>query len=235
MTKFQGFNEKNPRSTSIYDQFFNEVLPIIDSLAELKLVLYFFWRLDRIEGVFRYLRRADILSDNNFMASMINDDHKPETILNRALEGAVNHEILLKGTISLENRDETLFFLNTPKNKAAVLSIQKGEWQFSGDVEKPIVWLGEIPNIYRLYEEHIGPLAPMIVEALKDAEDNFPVTWIEDAIRIAVENNKRNWRYIEAILDRWQREGRDDREDKKDSEKNGRRYIEGKYADWIEH
>ncbi len=93
----------------------------------------------------------------------------------------------------------------------------------------------ETPNIFRLYEEHIGPLTPMIAEALGDAEDTYPPIWIEEAVRIAVENNKRSWRYVEAILERWQQEGRDERKDKRYAEKNGREYTEGKYSDFIEH
>jgi DnaD/phage-associated family protein len=82
------------------------------------------------------------------------------------------------------------------------------------------------PNIFRLYENNIGPLTPMIAEILQDAENTYPPAWIEEAIRIAVENNKRNWRYVEAILRRWQEGGRDEREDRRDTEKSLRRYKE---------
>ena len=58
----------------------------------------------------------------------------------------------------------------------------------------------ERPNIFRLYEENIGPLTPLIAEMLRDAEKTYPADWIEEAFKIAVENNVRRWRYIEAIL-----------------------------------
>ena len=58
---------------------------------------------------------------------------------------------------------------------------------------------------------------------------------LEDAMRIAVERNKRNWRYTAAILKRWQEEGRDERKNRQDTEKDRRRYIEGEYSDFIEH
>jgi hypothetical protein len=44
----------------------------------------------------------------------------------------------------------------------------------------------------------------------------------------------RRWRYVEAILRSWQEEGRDD-PNRGDSPKDRRRYVEGKYADFIEH
>lgn len=66
----------------------------------------------------------------------------------------------------------------------------------------------ERPNIFTLYEQNIGLLSPMIAEELKDAADHYPTEWIESAFREAVLLNKRNWRYISAILRRWETEGR---------------------------
>ncbi|QLQ07827.1 MAG: DnaD domain protein [Anaerolineae bacterium] len=65
------------------------------------------------------------------------------------------------------------------------------------------------PNIFVLYEQNIGLLQPIIADELRDAELRYPADWIEDAFRIAVEQNKRAWRYIRAILERWATEGRD--------------------------
>jgi DNA replication protein DnaD len=75
----------------------------------------------------------------------------------------------------------------------------------------------------------------MIAERLGDAEDNYPAQWIEDALQIAVENNVRRWSYVEAILKRWQEGGRDERTDRRDTEKDRRRYIEGEFSEFIEH
>jgi DnaD/phage-associated family protein len=67
-----------------------------------------------------------------------------------------------------------------------------------------------VNNIYRIYEENIGSITSMIADSLDDAEKTYPLQWITDAIKLAVENNKRNWRYCEAILKRWNTEGKDD-------------------------
>ena len=79
----------------------------------------------------------------------------------------------------------------------------------------------------------------MIADALGEAEDTYPTHWIEEAIQIAVERNKRSWRYAEAILERWQREGRDARKeklkDRRDPEEARRQYIEGEFSDFVEH
>ncbi|TMC15624.1 MAG: DnaD domain protein [Chloroflexi bacterium] len=66
----------------------------------------------------------------------------------------------------------------------------------------------ERPNIFVLYEQNIGLLSPLIADELKDAADHYPAEWVEAAFREAVENNKRKWSYIRAILRRWETEGR---------------------------
>ncbi|MBE3559929.1 MAG: DnaD domain protein [Ktedonobacteraceae bacterium] len=66
----------------------------------------------------------------------------------------------------------------------------------------------ERPNIFVLYEQNIGLLSPLIAEELKDAAEQYPPEWIEDAFREAVQYNKRKWSYIRAILRRWETEGR---------------------------
>ncbi len=66
----------------------------------------------------------------------------------------------------------------------------------------------ERPNIFVLYEQNISLLSPLIAEELKDAADHYPAEWIEAAFREAVQQNKRKWSYIRAILRRWETEGR---------------------------
>lgn len=63
------------------------------------------------------------------------------------------------------------------------------------------------PNIFALYEQNIGVLTPLIADALKDAETTYPPDWISGAIAEAVASNKRNWKYVLAILARWQVDG----------------------------
>ena len=54
---------------------------------------------------------------------------------------------------------------------------------------------------------------------------------MEEAFRLAAERNVRHWRYVRAILQRWAAQGKDDGKRGKDR----RRYIQGPYADYIEH
>jgi DnaD/phage-associated family protein len=78
-------------------------------------------------------------------------------------------------------------------------------------------------SIFQIYESNIGPLTPMIADALEDAEKTYPREWIVEAIALAVQNNKRNWRYCETILKRWQADGKDD------GKKNGQQATQSEY------
>lgn len=233
MNTFSGFPEGQTLMVRIPEQFFSKVLPHIDDLGELRVTVYFFWRLERMEGTFRYMRKADFTSDADFMMGFGVTEVEAITALDEALQRAVARGTLLEATIPVEDGEEGLFFLNSPKGRAALKAIQQGEWRPSGEVERPVEFGPERPNVFRLYEENVGPLTPMIAETLRDAEETYSAEWIEEAIRIAVENNKRNWRYIEAILRRWQERGPHEGRGKKkaayrrDTEKDRRRY-----ADW---
>ena len=82
--------------------------------------------------------------------------------------------------------------------------------------------------MFRLYEENIGPLTPLIADMLKDAEELYQAPWIADAIELAVKNNKRNWKYCEAILKRWKEEGRAEKQDRRDDKKSGEGSLDRK-------
>jgi DnaD/phage-associated family protein len=226
---FPGFPEDITNQIRIPDQFFRHVLLHIENLAELKLTLYIFWRLERMEGPFHYLRFADLLKDSQLVGSMAKDPVKAPSSIKAALNRAVNHGTLLQAAISMEQDTDTIICLNSPKGQAAVAAIQRGEWRLTDTFKVPIELGPEHPNIFQLYEANIGPLTPLIADALRDAEKTYQADWIEDAFRIAVERNKRNWHYIEAILHRWQEGGRDDRKDQQDrfnAEEARRKYRE---------
>lgn len=85
-------------------------------------------------------------------------------------------------------------------------------------------------NVFRLYEENIGPLTAYSAELLRDAAQSYSEEWLEDAIKEAVHYNVRNWRYIQAILRNWQKKGRkrSNEEDKRDLESFRKLYLDQK-------
>ncbi|MHB8619479.1 MAG: DnaD domain-containing protein, partial [Chloroflexota bacterium] len=93
------------------------------------------------------------------------------------------------------------------------------------------------PNVFTLYEQNVGLLTRMIAEELMDAEATYPRLWIDEAFRIAVESNKRNWRYIKAILGRWAAEGREDGTFGRHPGEvhDPDRYLKGEYGHLFQH
>ncbi|MFQ5932923.1 MAG: DnaD domain-containing protein [Nitrospiraceae bacterium] len=228
MSTFSGFPAGTTRLTAIPNPFFSELLPSIDHLAELKVTLYSFWFLSRAEGDFPYLSREELAQDSLLMEGLSGG---LET-LDDALERCVSRGTMLKATLEMGGDSQSFYFLNGPNGRAAVAAIEAGEWRPSGDSEAPLELRLERPNIFNLYEKNIGPLTPMIADRLRDAEQTYPEDWIVDAIRIAVENNVRKWRYVEAILEDWMETGKHGREDRGDTERARRRYRQGQFADF---
>lgn len=206
----QGFNgfPKKAKFIGLPEPFFTELLPMIDHLAELKVTLYCLWAIQQQEGKFRYLRFSAMLADELFMAGLATKTAEREAILRDALEHAVIRGTMFHVTINLADvPQEDIYFVNTPDGQAALNALEKGAW-VPGDASRPVQLITERPLIFKLYEQNIGNITPMMRDRLLDAEREYPEDWIEEAIRIAVEQNKRSWSYIQAILDRWMRDGK---------------------------
>ncbi len=211
MKPFKGFTDSES-FTQLPDTFFHQLLSRMDDPAELKVTLYFLWRLEHMDSSFRLLRQSDFEAKELGLSA---DE------IRSGLEKAVK-----RGSILRVQRDaETYFLLNSPRGRAAVQAIASGtlDPETAGSTV-PF----ERPNIFRLYEENIGPLTPLIADALKDAEEIYPAEWVADAIDLAIRNNKRSWKYCEAILKRWKEEGRGEKQDRYDNKKSGEQSLDRK-------
>jgi DnaD/phage-associated family protein len=218
-TSFGGFLEDNLSLVRLPEAFFTQLLPEIESITQLRLLLYFFWHIEQQQGSLRYLKLVDLTSDPA-LANMVGDEKKLKDSLKELLSMGVVLEASPPG------EKEKLYFINGPQGRAAVQSITKGEWQPGTRERKAIQLTEQQPNIFELYEENIGPITPMMAEILKDDEKTYPDPWIEQAIEIAVTRNVRNWKYVQAILERWQKEGRGDEQNRRDDSQDPSRYRE---------
>jgi DnaD/phage-associated family protein len=218
MKTFKGFTDTES-FTQLPDKFFHQLLNQIDDIAELKVTLYCLWRVEHMDGPFRALQGSDF---NTRELGLSADD------IRLGLEKAVKRGSLL----NVKKDEADYFLLNSPRGRAVVQAMESGNWNPEGAGSNLSF---ERPNIFRLYEENIGPLTPLIADALKDAEETYSAEWIADTIDLAVRNNKRSWKYCEAILKRWKEEGRGEKQDRRDAEKDRDKYIKGEYADYIEH
>lgn len=236
MKGFSGFPAGKVRFTPLPNLFFSELLPAIDDLAELKVTLHIFWLLHQKKGYPRYVSRKELESDGVLLRGLKGMGGEPEERLSQALERAVARGTLLYVTACWGEKQDDWYFMNTDLGRRTVDKIRRGELELEADILPSEVRLEvERPNIFVLYEQNIGLLTPLIAEELRDAEKTYPADWIEEAFRIAVEHNARHWRYVRSVLERWAAEGKDSEKARRGSEEDRRRYIEGKYAEYIEH
>ena len=226
MSKFKGFTDTES-FTQLPDTFFHQLLKQIDDVTELKVTLYCLWRVEHTDGPFRGLQESDFDVEELGLSA---DE------IRAGIEKALKRGSILqvkKARVEPGRNDSVFYFLlNSPRGRAVVQAIESGNWNPEGAGSNLVF---ERPNIFRLYEENIGPLSPLIADALKDAEETYSAEWIADTIDLAVRNNKRSWKYCEAILKRWKEEGRGEKQDRRDAEKDRDKYIKGEYADYIEH
>lgn len=233
MQRFNGFPPGKARTVAVPGQFFSELLPMIDDLAELKVTLYLFWALQQQEGEYRYLTLRELLKDTRFLSGLAPDPDEAAEAARAGLARAVERGTLLHVQIPGVDEPQDVYFVNTVRGRNAVRAIEAGRF-VPGDRDVPIALLDERPNIFALYEENIGPLSPLISDQLRAAEQDYPAAWIEEAFRLAVERNKRSWRYIAAILQRWESEGKDRGVTQQPTQADRYRYVRGSLSDIID-
>jgi DNA replication protein len=228
---FNGFPTRGS-FTPVHNLFFTGVLPDIQDIAELKVTLHILWALYLKKGYPRFVTPTELLADATLVQSL---GGKPDVsaILASALDAATRRGTLLRTRVNPEGGDQELFFLNTEADRRAIGRLVESPNASSVLVipTKPPAELPDRRNIFSLYEAHIGMLTPMIAEELKEAETSYPPEWVEDAFREAVELNKRSWRYISRILERWSAEGKPDGKHERITQKTDPdKYIRGKYG-----
>ena len=206
---FQGF-PRRVHSIPVPAPLFGPLLEEIDDFDELKCTLRLVWLLQQRKGFPRFVTLQEVFADR-VLASALSVDGRPDQgRVEAALSRAVGRGTLITTTVEQAGQMHMAYALNTEADRQAVASIStsiqpdrdQGGEQWEAATERP--------NIYVLYEANIGMLSPMIVDELREAEDLYSVVWIEDAFREAVSQNKRSWRYISRILERWDQEGRHD-------------------------
>lgn len=217
MKAFSGFPPK-AKYTPIPNIFFSDVLPHIDDLNELKVTLHIFWILYQKKGYPRFISFNELISDRGLVRGLRGED-SPSSPLQRGLTQAVSRGTILCLKLARDGETHELYFINDDEGRKAVEKIKSGELKLGALVKaEPCLVSREQPNIFTLYEKNIGMLTPIIAEELKEAEKLYPTSWIQDAFKEAVDLNKRNWRYISRILERWAAEGKHDGEPRRDTQ-----------------
>ena len=169
----------------------------------------------------------ELVRDQHLLEGLASPAISSEEALRDALERAVARRTLLRVTAGEDAGQRDWYLVNSEKGRQAVDDLLAGKWMPAESGEQVRLQV-QRPNIFILYEQNIGPLTPLLAEELGEAEDTYPASWIEDAFREAVELNKRSWRYIQRILERWAAEGRTDETSRRGDEDYWRRFVESR-------
>jgi DnaD/phage-associated family protein len=232
MKPFEGFPPGKTRQVSIPETFFTEILANVDDIHVLKLLLHFFRILNFQEGSIRFIKRRALMEDVSLPELLCIPSDRFEDVLLSSMQQAIKQGFILEG-MNKSNPEQTLYFLNTARGRDALSAYESGKWipdDSVGGMEIPAA----IPGIFQMYEENIGPITPMIADMLQAAEKEYPPALIQFAFEEAVKQNARTWKYIDAILRNWQEKGSHGK-NSGNPEKDRRKYIEGEYAEFINH
>ena len=200
------------RYTPVPDPLLGPLLEEIQDLAELKCTMRVVYLLHQRRGASRYIPEEELLSDPVLVAGLGAPDRSTEDYIRQGLSLAVARGTFLAVRREQGSTTRRFLFLNDEAGRKAVERLQTCDLPEDAEPLEESLPVGQKPNIFRLYEENIGMLTPILADEMKEAEREYRWEWIEDAFKLAVARNVRNWRYIQAILKRWATEGKDDGE-----------------------
>ncbi|MCC6674065.1 MAG: DnaD domain protein [Thermomicrobiales bacterium] len=154
---------------------------------------------------------ASIMRDP-VLARTFHDDRKSSKLsqrIRRGLQYATARESIVQVVLSADEHEERWYIPASDEHRTALAAVlaDPGSWQVT--VPGAVI-VATAPSVFSLYEKNIGMLTPLLVDQIETAMELYPLEWIEDAILEAVSYNKRNWRYVQRVLENWSVNGRGD-------------------------
>ena len=192
-----------PEYTMTPNKFFDELLPEL-GYAELKVLLCIFrqtfgWHRPTVKMSVRKIEKSTGLSAHHAFDAGVALEARGLVRKVSTLGEPTEWEILFEG-VTLGEQPSTLSEqgVHPAKSKSPVKEIK----ETIKEKEE------EQAQVFRAYSSEIGMLTPMIADSINEwIKDGFPVKWMCDAIHEAALQNKRNWKYCEAIIKRWDAQG----------------------------
>lgn len=243
MKEFSGFPAKTQYSP-LPRLFLSVLLPEIADITELRVTIYTLAALYQKPGYPRFVTLNELLKNVSLRQCLRQPGDTEENTLIKTLEAMAKRGTVLHLSPGKDNVAEDVYLLNSESERQAAEKIKNGVLTLAGlkagkEEENAAPKEGnpsETPDIFTLYEENIGMLTPLIADSLKEAELHYPKNWIAAAITEAAVGNKRSWRYIQAILERWSTEGKSDGTYQRNPEKgqNPGKYLGQKYDHMVQ-
>jgi DnaD/phage-associated family protein len=202
---FTGF-PAGGRATAVPNAFFSHLLPSMDDQAEIVVTLYFFFLWQQVRRYPRYIAYNDLAGEPSLRKALSHLPGGSDAALREGLALAVRRKTVLEAPVEGQDAQASVYLLNVAAARRTMERLAKTSTRKGEEIDET----GDsTPNVFTLYEDNIGAISPLIVQDLIDSEERYPAEWLTAAFREAVRQNKRNWRYIQRILERWAIEGPD--------------------------
>jgi DNA replication protein len=193
-------------------EFLADRIAQIDDPTELHVTLAVF-RLAADSGSTPPAVSEESVLRDSVLARTFPDDRRSSKLfqrIRRGLQYATARESIVQVVLTIDGREERWYVPDSAGYRAALdlVLAEPGAWPVAG-IDAAIV--ATAPSVFSLYEKNIGMLTPLLTDQIETALELYPLSWIEDAIGEAVVYNKRNWRYVQRVLENWSVNGRGER------------------------
>lgn len=228
------------QSISIPLWFLRDVAPRVRDIAEMQVMLSCFRMQGDPDEWSTPISEFDLLDDEVLRAALRRDGavQPPDAQIRRGIELAVTRATLLQLDAGEHDEEpERWYLIASESNRVRLERYRSGALQLpvrSPDAHHSASVEPARPGIFRLYEQNIGLVTPIIADRLVEAMELYPRSWIEEAIEAAVSYNRRNWRYIQRILETWATEGRSNEANRRHQtstpDLDPEKHLSGEYA-----
>ena len=204
---FDGFHSGAP-ITPLPQALLRDVAPLMTDPAELIVTLYTVEMISRLRRFPRRILCRDLRESrplNEALANLCAPRDADEAFVD-GVNAAVERGTLLQARsvddgvwaewIALNNADGQRA-LDSASMPPASLAVHGREPVYSS---APEIWQSAFGT----------PIPPILAEEVKAAESRYGLDWLHDAFAESAANGVRSWRYVQAILERWEQEGRDE-------------------------
>ena len=190
-------------------EFLNETIAHIDDATELHVTLAVF-RLASDSGTVPPAVSEDAVLRDPVLTRTFHADRRSSMLgqrIRRGLQYATARDSIVQVVLTIDGNEERWYVPASAENRSRLADVllEPGAWPIAG---REALIATTAPSIFSLYEKNIGMLTPLLTDQIETAMELYPLEGIEDAIREAVTYNKRNWRYVQRVLENWSVNGR---------------------------
>lgn len=203
---FDGFRSGAP-VTPLPQALLRDLAPKMSDPAELIVTLYVVEAISRVRRYPRRVSHKDLRESRSLIEALVNlcPPREVDEAFADGLNAAVQRGSLLQARAVKEGVWTDWIAVNDADGRRALeaASVPAASMAVSG--REPVY--GSAPEIWQ--SAFGAPMPPILTEEIKAAESRYGSDWMHDAFAEAVANGARSWRYVQAILERWETEGRD--------------------------